>query len=440
MKTFILIWFGQLISLTGSGITNFALGIWVYQHTGSATQFALISLFSTLPVIVLAPFSGVLIDRWNRRSCMILSDTGAGFCTLIIALILFLGRLEVWHIYLATTASSIFMALQWPAFSATTTLLVPRQHLGRASGMMQFAEASSQIVAPALAGILVVTIKIHGAILIDVVTFLFSLITLLSVRIPEPINPNVDAAKEPSLLKEATYGWNYICKRPGLMALLVFFAASNFLTGIVSVLVTPLVLSFTSVNVLGNILSFGGIGMFSGSILMSIFGPGKYPILGVFAFTFLGGICILFTGLKPSVPIFFLTSFLYFFTVPILYSCSQVIWQTKVAPDIQGRVFAVRRAIARSALPLAYAVAGPLTDKVFEPLLTVDGLLAGSIGRIVGVGSGRGIAFLFVVMGVLTILSSIGGYLYPRLRFVEQELPDIIANPNDESQNLLKVE
>jgi MFS transporter, DHA3 family, macrolide efflux protein len=427
MKTFISIWFAQLISLTGSGITSFALGVWIFQQTGSVTQYALILLCATLPTILLAPFVGTLVDRWDRRICMILGDAGAGCSTLIIVLLLLSHQLAVWHIFLAVTASSIFMSFQWPAFSAATTLLVSREHLGRASGMVQLADATSQIISPALAGILLITIQILGAITIDFATFLLSLVTLLYVRFPRPINTTEKVVGKSSLIKEASFGWIYICKRPGLMALLLFFAASNFLAGIVSVLVTPFALAFTSVNMLGNILSCGGCGMLLGSILMSIFGTVKRPIYAILIFTFLSGFPILFAGLKPSVPVFLLTSFLYFFSIPILTSCSQVIWQTKVAPEIQGRVFAVRRAITTAALPLAYGVAGPLTDKMFEPLLAVDGPLAGSIGRIVGVGPGHGIAFLFVIMGGLTVLASIGGYLYPPLRLVEDELPDAIV-------------
>jgi MFS transporter, DHA3 family, macrolide efflux protein len=428
MRKFILIWFGQFISLTGSGITSFALGVWIYQRTGSVTQFALISLFTTLPAILISPLAGMLIDRWDRRSCMILSDSGAGLSTLAIALLLFADKLQVWHIYLAIIVSSAFSTFQWPAFSAATTLLVPKEHLGRAGGMVQFAEAGSQIISPALAGLLVITIKIQGAILIDFATFAFSLVTLLLVRFPKPQRTTEGAAGQNSLWHELVYGLTYISQRPGLMSLLIFFAASNFLTGIVSVLVTPLVLAFTSVNVLGSILSFGGGGMLAGSIAMSLLGTGKHPIYGVFAFTLLSGLCILFAGLQPSVPVFFFTSFLYFFGLPIIDSCSQVIWQTKVAPDIQGRVFAVRRTIAWAALPLAYVIAGPLADKIFEPLLAVNGLLASSIGQVIGVGPGHGIALLFVVMGTLTVLFTIGGYLYPRLRLLEQELPDAIAD------------
>ncbi|MBW4629445.1 MAG: MFS transporter [Brasilonema octagenarum HA4186-MV1] len=424
MRVFTLIWFGQLISLIGSGLTRFALGVWVYQNTGSVTQFALISLFAMLPSILISPVVGVLVDRWNRRSCMILSDAGAGLSTLAIALLLFSGKLEVWHIYVAVAVSSIFSAFQWSAYAAATTMLVPKQHLGRANGMVQLAEAASRLLSPMLAGALVVTIQIQGVILIDCVSFLFSLVTLLLVRFPKPKTTPEDEVRQSWRLREFTYGWTYITARPGLLGLLIFFAVINFLIGVVSVLVTPLVLAFASATVLGTVLSIGGSGMLVGGLVMSAWGGPKKRILSVFGFTLSGGLSILLAGLMPSVPVFFATAFIYYFGVSMINGCDQAIWQSKVAPAVQGRVFAVRSMLALASLPLGYLIAGPLVDQVFEPLLAVSGPLAGSIGRIIGVGRGHGIGLLFVVIGMLTMLATAGGYLYLPLRLLEEQLPD----------------
>jgi MFS transporter, DHA3 family, macrolide efflux protein len=423
---FAIIWFGQLVSLFGSGLTGFALGIWVYQQTGSVTKFALISLFTTLPGIVISPLAGALVDRWDRRWTMILNDAGAGLSTSIVAVLLLTDKLQVWHIYLAMAAISTFNAFQWPAYTAATTLIVPKQHLGRASGMVQVADAASQILSPALAGILVAVFKIHAVLLIDVCTFGFSLLTLLFVRFPKPETTPEGKMGQGSLLQEAIYGWTYITSRPGLWGLLIFFAASNFFTGVVSVLVTPLVLAFAPVAVLGTVLTVGGIGMLAGSIVMSVWGGGKRRIYSVLSFTLLGGVCIVFAGVRPSVVVFFFTAFFYFFGEPLINGSSQAIWQSKIPADIQGRVFAVRRAIAMISLPLAYVVAGPLAD-LFESLLAEGGLLASSIGRFVGVGRGYGIALLFVLIGTLIVVTGIAGYLYPHLRLVEDELPDAIV-------------
>ena len=426
-RIFLVIWFGQLISLAGSGLTAFALGVWVYLRSGSVTQFALISFFTSLPGIAISPIAGALVDRWDRRTAMILSDGGAGLCTLTIALLLLAGRLEVWHIYLVLGISAAFQAFQWPAYSAATTLLVPQKHFGRASGMVQLSEAVAQIVSPVLAGVLLGLIQIQGVILTDFATFLFALLTLLFVRLPRPETTAEGKRGQGSLLKEATYGWTYITARRGLLALLVFFAATNFTSSIVGVLFTPLVLSFATPAILGTIMSIGGLGFLLGSLTMSVWGGPRWRMYGILGFSALQAVVLFAAGLPPHSLIYATAAFLFFFSIPVINGCSQAIWQSKVAPDVQGRVFAVRRMIAWSSLPLAYATAGPLADFIFEPLFAKGGLLAGNIGQVIGVGPGRGIGFLFMVLGVLSLLATMVGYLYPRLRRVESELPDAFA-------------
>jgi hypothetical protein len=205
-------------------------------------------------------------------------------------------------------------------------------------------------------------------------------------------------------------------------------AASNFLVGIVDVLATPLVLSFASAAVLGTVLSIAGIGMLVGASVLSTWGGPQRLINSVFGFMLLSGLSILVAGVRPSVPLFALAAFLFFLGLPIMNGSIQVIFQRKVAPDMQGRVFALMGAIAGSSLPLAYLIAGPLADRVFEPLLAPGGLLVGSIGQLIGVGRGRGIGLMFIVIGALTMLATVVAYQYPRLRLLESELPDAIAD------------
>ena len=155
MRVFTVVWLGQVVSIVGSGLTSFALNLWVFQHTESVTQFALTGLFTVLPTVALSPLAGALADRWDRRWVMVLSDAGAALTTLAVALLFLTGQIAVWHVYLAVAASAVFGAFQWPAYTAATTLLVPKEHLGRANGMMQFGRASAEILSPTLAGALV---------------------------------------------------------------------------------------------------------------------------------------------------------------------------------------------------------------------------------------------------------------------------------------------
>lgn len=426
MRVFLLVWFGQLISLIGSGLTNFALGVWVYQRTGSVTQFSLILLFGLLPSIVVSPIAGAMVDRWNRRWCMILSDSGAGVTTVAVALLLVAGNLQLWHIYLAVGLSSVFKAFQLPAYTASTSLLVPKEQLPRANGMVQSAQACAQLFSPLLGGVLLGVIQLQGVILVDLATFLFALITLLLVRFPDANSDAVSKEEKTSLWQETLEGSTYIFGRPGLLALLIVFAINNFVLGMIEVLFTPLVLSFTSVIVLGTIQSIGGAGMLLGSLVMSVWGGPRTLIRGVFGFAFLNQLCILALGLRTSAALFSLAFFLFFFSLPFINGYSNVILLKKVTPDIQGRVFATINMICWSCIPLAYVVAGPLADRIFEPLMAADGLLAGSVGQIIGVGPGRGIGLLFITMEIIAILVTFSIYRYPRLRFVEDELPDVI--------------
>jgi MFS family permease len=423
---FLIVWFGQLVSLTGSGLTSFALGVWVYKSTGSVTQFSLILLSAMLPYILISPVAGALVDRWNRRWCMIVSDSGAGITTAVLALLLATGSLEIWHIYLAVSLSSVFKAFQLPAYTASTSMLIPKKYLPRASCVVRSGEACAQLISPLLAGVLLGIVKLQGVILIDLVTFLFALTTLLLVRFPNTKTAAVSEDGKASIWQDVVYGWTYIAVRPGLLVLLILFALDNFVTGVVEVLLTPLVLTFASVTELGTIQSIGGVGMVLGSLAMTIWGGPRSLICGIFAFDLFAHMIILAFGLRTSLPLFALLNFLFFFSMPIINGCCDAIFLRKVAPEVQGRVFATIKMIWMSCIPLAYVVAGPLAERIFEPLMAKNGLLAGSIGEIIGVGPGRGIGLLFITMEIIAILVTVAAYRYPRLWFMEDELPDVI--------------
>jgi DHA3 family macrolide efflux protein-like MFS transporter len=436
MRTFLVVWLGQFVSTIGSGLTGFALGVWVYQETGSTTLFAMNMLAYAIPNLVISPFAGALVDRWDRRKVMIMSDTGAGLATLIVAVLLFTGHLQVWHVFLVTAISAAFTTFQWPAYSATTTLLVPKEQLGRAGGMVQIGEAVSQLIAPAAAGALFVTTGLQGVVLIDFATFLFAVGTLLLVRFPQVMTTEEGQEGKGSLLSEAVYGWKYIVARSGLLGLLVIFAAFNFLTGLTNPLIAPLILDMTSADVLGYLASIVGVGMLLGTLVMSAWGGPKRRIHGVLIFLFLAGIFTMGFGISTSLVVMAIAGFLMMFVHPIINGSSQAIWQSKVAPDVQGRVFAVRRMIAWSILPISYILAGPLNDRVFKPLLVEGGVLADTIvGQVIGVGPSRGTGFLFITIGILSALVGLSGYLNPRVRNIEDELPDVMVEEPAEKDN-----
>lgn len=426
MATFLVVWAGQVVSVLGSYLTGFALAVWIYQQTGSATFFALITLVTTLPGMLLLPFAGALVDRCDRRWAMILSDSGAGAATLVLALLIWGDHLQLWHVYVLMSVISIFSALRWPAFTAAITTMVPSRHLGRANGMAQLAEAAAQILAPLLAGALVMSIGRQGVVLIDFASYLFAVVTLLAVRMPPPVVTQEGASHRGSLWREARSGWSFIHRRPGLLAVLMLLAVTNIGTGLVQVLLSPMVLSFASPAVLGRVLTVAGFGMLAGGLVMSVWGGPRRRVVGLLGFLLLQGVILPFGGLRASAPLIAAGAFIYLFAVPILNGTNQALWQSKVAPDLQGRVFAVRRLVALSTLPLAYLTAGPLADRVFEPLMAAGGPLAGNVGRLIGVGKGRGMALMLFVIGFFIVLVVAVASRSPRLRRLESELPDVL--------------
>ena len=425
MRTFYIIWFGQLISTLGSGLTGFALGIWVYQQTGSTTMFALSILSYMVPSIFLSPVAGALVDRWNRRWAMILSDSGAGLSTLAIFLLANSGNLQIWHVFVATFFMSAFSTIQWPAYSAATTMLVPKEQLGRAGGMVQIGQAISQLVSPAVAGALFVAYGLQGIVIVDFATFLFAVTTLFLIVIPEPEKTTKPEDGKTSLWQEMKLGWTFITERKGLLYLLLYFASVNFTFGLFGPLITPMMLELGTPDQVGYVSSAIGIGMLIGTLVMSIWGGPKRRIYGILFSGIWQGLCGLFMGAQPSLVLIAVVGFLLMMAMPIMNGSSQALWQTKTPPDIQGRVFSVRRMIAQFTAPIATIIVGPLVDYVMQPAMNPGGALASSVGRMIGVGAGRGQAFVFVLTGLFTIIFSVAALANPRLRLVEDELPDV---------------
>ncbi len=431
MRAFFTIWFGQLISLIGSQLTGFAMGVWVYDGTHSVLWLALSQIALQAPYVVLSPLAGVLADRWNRRIAMVVSDFGAGIAVFTIAALFISGQLQPWMVIPLNFAMSAFNSLMWPAYTASVTLLVPKEHYGRANGFVQLGEALPQIAGPALAGALYVAIRLGNMALIDGATYLFSVALMLAfVRIPNPPR-TVDGkhAGGGSIWEQMRFGWDYITARKGLLALLMFFLATNFLSGVMQPLFVPLILDTWKADVLGYLSTILGVGMLAGTLVMSAWGGGKRKVNTLLGAGFVGSVFLAGIGLRASIPLLAVCGFGFMFVMPIMNACSQAIWQSKVAPDVQGRVFAVRRAIAWSSQIVSPLLAAPLADYVFKPAMAQGGALAGILGPIVGVGASRGVGVLISTLAVLNMVVVVVAFLSPRIRHLETDLPDHAAAP-----------
>lgn len=426
MLGFTIIWIGQVVSLFGTAMTNFALTIWAWLLTGQATALALVGFFTFAPTLLVTPFAGALVDRWSRKFVMMLSDLAAVLSTVVVLILFSTGNLQIWHLYVTGAFSGTFGAFQFPAYSAAVTTMVAKKQYGRASGMLSSAQFASNIFAPSLAASFLVTIGIAGILTIDVLTFLVAIGALLLVHVPQPITTQEGQRSKGSLWTESVYGFRYISKRTGLLALLLIFFGVNILAPFSFTLLSPMILSRTGndATVLGMVMSAVGVGGMAGSVVLSIWGGPKRRIHGILLGLLLVTMGMLLLGLGQT-PLFWIAAaFFTIFFIPIINGSSQAIWQSKVAPDVQGRVFAARSMIAQIGAPVAMLLAGPLADNVFGPAMLPGGGLAELFGWLIGTGPGAGISLMFVIAGALGMLVVIGGYAIPVVRNVEDILPD----------------
>jgi DHA3 family macrolide efflux protein-like MFS transporter len=425
IRTFFTIWTGQLVSLLGSQLTGFAMGVWVYEQTHSVLLLALVQIAGQAPYVLLSPIAGVFADRWNRRTAMIVSDLGSGLAVLAAGALYLTGHLQVWMVIPINLAMASFNTLMWPSFTAAVTLLVPKQQYGRINGLVQLGEALPQIAGPALAGALYVAIHLGNMAMIDFATYAFAaLLMLFFVHIPNPERSIPEENQKGSIWKEMSFGWSYIIQRKGLLALLIFFLVSNFLSGVISPLIVPLILDNWDASTLGYLSTVMGIGMLAGTLVMSAWGGSKRKIYTLLGSSLLSALFLAAVGVRASIPLIAVCGVGMMFCGPLTNASSQAIWQAKVAPDVQGRVFAFRRTIAWSAGLIAPLLAAPLADYIFRPAMTPGGALAPLLGPLFGVGAGRGIGVLISLVGVLSAVVSIIALLTARIRRVELDLPD----------------
>ena len=344
MRTFYTLWFGQLQSMLCSALTGFGLGVWIYQRTGSATQFAVNSLLMVVTGLILGQISGAIADRWDRRRTLLLSDAGMAINTLALALLIGFDRLAVWHVYAITVSGAVFNSFRWPAMNGIIVQITPPAQLARANSLLLAGETTSSLIAPLVAGTLMAVIGLPGVLVLDTVSFVVFLTILLTIHIPALIRPaGAGARAKRSLLADIGEGWAFVYRRPGLVGLLVFSAVTNFLFGMVEVLFTPLVLSTGSVALLGWSSSIAAAGMLTGSLAMGAWGgPKGRRIPWVFALIAGQGVLAMLVGLRPLVPLIMAGAFGYMFLFPMIGGSQAAIWQTRIPHHLQGRVGAVR--------------------------------------------------------------------------------------------------
>ena len=402
MRRFTLLWLGQVVSLIGSAMTWFGFTLWAWEATGKASALATISFFAFLPAVLFSPVAGVFVDRWNRKLVMILSDLATALGTFAILILFSLGSLQIWHIYLVSILAGFFTAFQYPAYAAAVTTMLSQEEYARAEGMLGTARALSGILAPVFAAALLPTLGLRGIMLLDLGTFLFALITLLVIPVPQPQSTETGAQSRGTFFEEVQFGFRHIRDLKNLRALTALFMAAGILLAIGATLMSPLVLSRTgnSESALATVQSTGAIGGVAGGALLSLWGGSKRRIHNIL----IGGagaclLGILWLGLGGAVLAWALGSFFFAFFEPFVEGGNLAIWQEQVPADVQGRVFSARHLLVQVPYLLGILFSGILAE-------------AGSI------------SLVLVAAGVLGAAVFLAGYLIPSVHDAEQmEIP-----------------
>jgi hypothetical protein len=338
----------------------------------------------------------------------------------------FAGRIEVWHVFLATAASAACSSLQLPAYSALVAATVPGSQLGRANGLLQFGRGLAEILAPAAAGWLVAAIGLPGVLLIDLATFGCAILALALARFPnrESAPREIGPADKPrgAWWDEFRAGLALLRSQPGWLNLLRYQALFAFLWSLFAVLVTPMILGFSSAQGLGLALSVAGIGLLAGSAVMTAWGGPQRRLSGLLVFELLSaaGFCLM--GLRPVLWLVAGAAFMAHFALAFVSSLTETIWQSQVPSEMQGRIFAGKQALVKAGSLSAYLLAGGLADRVLEPVLRPGGALAGSLGPWLGVGPGRGIAALFILIGLVKAAAVMWIYMNADARKLDRRL------------------
>lgn len=424
MQAFYALLGGQLISVIGSGMTRFGLSVWILAETGNTSAYTTMVFFAVFPAGLGALFTGPFIDRWDRRKLFIGANLIASLAILAMAILFYTGSMTFWHLYLAMAINGIASAFISPAMQSSARLLVPKEKLNRASGLSQLLRPMETILAPSLAGFIVGTFGLEVVFIVDLITFIVNIFILFLMSIPR-LHQATEHTGRMNFWADLSTGIRYILERPSFVTLLSLFTiVMFFLPGLAYSLVTPLVLSFESEKVLGLILSMFGIGSIIGGVILASWRGNRRRMNGMLTAMALAGTAAILIGLWKNPWTIGLSVFLTGLSFVFIAGLNQVIWQIKSAPKMQGRLFALMGTFAVLGQSLGVLIAGPLAGKIFQPMLEQGGLLADAIGAVIGVGAGRGIAFMFIFVGLIVFGVALISWSNPSIRFLEDQLPD----------------
>lgn len=401
LRTFIILWLTQALSSLGSSMTGFALVIWLYNDSGSALTTALLTVCSYAPYVIVSIFAGAISDKWNKKAVMLVCDSFAALTTVCVLVLLKTGSLEVWHLYILNALNGLMNSVQSPASDVATTLLTPEKHYQKTSAMRYFSNSLVSILTPVFAAAIVSFAGLDAVISFDLTTFAVAFTVLLFfIKIPEV--PQNESSKE-TLLRSAKSGISYLGRNKGILCMILFLAAINFIASIYEAALPALVLSKSNEAALGAVSSSAGIATLIGSVIATFFPKPKSRSKTICA-------CLLVSMSTENFLLAFgnntiawcIGAVLGWLFIPLMSANYDVIFRSTVPKEMLGRVYSVRNTLQFFSIPVGYFLGGFLVDKVFEPFMagTKNALLL----NIFGTEKGSGAAFLFFVIGIAGVL------------------------------------
>lgn len=418
LKTFILLWLTQSLSTLGSMMTSFALVVWSYGEKGSALTTALLSVSSYVPYVLVSIFAGTLSDRWSKKKIMLISDTFAALTTAAVLVLLNMDRLEMWHLYVINALNGLMNTVQKPAADVAVSLLTPKKHYQRVSGMQSFSNSLHNILAPALAGAVLSFAGINAVIAIDLITFAAAFITLLFfIKIPYVIN---STDKKDSIFKAAAEGIAWLKNNRGIMDLMLFLAAINFTASMFDALLPAYTISVNGNGAYGTVSMVTGLAMLFGSITVT-FLPKPQSRVKVICYSLLLSMSTenFILSLSRSLPVWCIGAALGWIAVPVMNANMTTLFREKIPVEIQGRVYSVRNSLQFFTIPIGFTVGGFLADKVFEPFMA--GQTYTLLNVLFGSGKGSGAAFMLLIMGFMGVITCIVFIKNKNIKELERE-------------------
>lgn len=401
LKYFFVLWSTQALSQLGSSMTNYALIVWSYTDKGSALTTALLSVCSYAPYVIMSIFAGSLSDKWNKKVTMLVSDTCAALCTISIFVLLKTGRLEIWHLYCLNALNGLMNTVQQPASDVAITLLTPKKHYQKVSGLRSFSNALISILTPIIATAVLSFTNLQTIICIDLFTFVIAFISLaFFVKIPEyKTDKNTD-----SFLTLTKSGLDYLKQNRGILDLILFLACINLIASMYNAAFPAMILSKEKGGefALGTVNAFIGIATLIGSVIASLM-PAPKSRVKVICNTLLISMSTenFFLAFGKTLPLWCIGGVLGWLCIPIMSANMDVLFRERIPVQMQGRVYAARNTFQFFTIPLGYIIGGFLVDKVFEPIMAKNNSII--LSALFGTGKGSGAAFLFLFLAIAGI-------------------------------------